>query len=175
LFVLGCGGDSSTPVGTVEGSIIPCNEGDASFDVWRADFDPTGKQTIFAGIDTLDGSTTAEFRLVVACDGEVVVDTTRGAACRNPPPPKNDGNPECPFDTIDVADLGGGPRIECLAEVTTTEPLDIGVGRCADPARADYTLRLQADTRALALGLVADDCRDDESCLEKQFGIDVDG
>jgi hypothetical protein len=32
---------------------------------------------------------------------------------------------------------------------------------------------MRIDTAALALDLVADDCRDDESCLESTFGIDV--
>lgn len=170
----GCGGSGGSAVGTVEGSIVPCDQGEAAFDVWRADFDPSGKVQIAASMDTRDAATAAEFRLVIACDGEVVVDTTRGINCSFPPPSKSgQGTPECPFDTIDVADLGSG-RVECLAEITTTEPLDIGVGRCADPAIAKYKFRMQIDSRPLALDLVADDCRDESSCLEKQFGIDVD-
>jgi hypothetical protein len=175
LFALGCGGSSDGPIGTVEGSIVPCNQGDASFDVWRADFDPTGKSQIAVSVDTRDGASAAEFRLVVACEDEVVVDTIDGAACSSTPPSQPDqGRPQCPFEIIEIADLPDVPRIECLAEITSTEPLDIGIGRCADPAEAKYSLRMNTDDRPLALDLVADDCRDDSSCLEKQFGIDVD-
>jgi hypothetical protein len=178
FLAVGCGGVNSgndDPIGSVEGSIIPCNQGQASFDVWRADFDPTGRTQIAVGVDTRDGTTAAEFRLVVACQGEVVVETTDGAECSSTPPAKSDGGrPECPFDVIQIADIPDSPRIECLAEITSTEPLDIGVGRCADAAEAKYILRMVTDDRPLALDLVADDCRDDDSCLEKQFGIDVD-
>ena len=169
LTLAACGGGSA---GLVDGTIIPCNQGDPSFDVWRADFDPTGKQQIIVSVDTIKESTSAEFRLVVACDGDVVVNTTGGAACNDPPPPRGSGNPQCPFATIDVADLGTG-RVECLAEITTTEPLEIGAGLCADPAVAEYDLVMRIDNLDLALDLAADDCRDDFSCLERQFGIDV--
>ena len=178
LLAFGCGGVNSgddDPIGAVEGSIIPCDQGQASFDIWRADFDRAGRTQIVVAVDTRDGATASEFRLVVACEGEVLVNTTDGAACSHTPPSKSDqGEPECPFDVIDIADIPDAPRIECLAEITSTEPLDIGVGRCADAAEAKYTLRMVTDDNALALDLVADDCRDDDSCLEKQFGIDVD-
>jgi hypothetical protein len=177
FLAMGCGGVNSgddDPIGSVEGSIIPCNQGEASFDVWRADFDRADRMQIAVGVDTRDGTTAAEFRLVVACEGEVLVNTTGGAQCSHTPPSKSgQGEPECPFEVIDIADIPDAPRIECLAEITSTEALDIGVGRCADPAEAKYTLRMVTDDRPLALDLVADDCRDDKSCLEKQFGIDV--
>jgi hypothetical protein len=178
LFGLGCGGVSTSnddPIGTVEGSIIPCNQGQPSFDVWRADFDSAGRTRIAVTVDTRDGTSASEFRLVVACQGEVVVDTIDGAACSHTPPSNpGEGPPECPFEIIDIDDIPASPRVECLAEITSTEPLDVGVGRCANPAEAKYTLLMVSDDRPLALDLVADDCRDDESCLEKQFGIDVD-
>ena len=164
-----CGGSSP---GLVGDSIEPCDQGEPAFDVWRANFDPTGKQQIVASVDTVQESTAAEFRLVVACNGEVVVNTTSGAPCDDPPPPRGSGNPQCPLATIDVEDLGTG-RVECLAEIASTESLDIGVGLCADPAIAEYSLILRIDGVDLALDLVADNCRDDSSCLERQFGIDV--
>ena len=169
-FLAACGGTSP---GLVGDSLEPCDQGEPAFDVWRADFDPTGKQQIIASVDTIKENTAAEFRLVVACNGEVVVDTTRGAPCDDPPPAAGSGNPECPLATIDVEDLGTG-RVECLAEIASTESLGIGVGLCADPAIAEYNLILRIDNVDLALDLVADNCRDSSSCLEEQFGIDVD-
>jgi hypothetical protein len=173
VLSLGCGGSSNGPIGTVDGTIVPCDQGEPSFDVWRADFDPSGAAQIVASIDTRDDTTTAELRLVIACNGEVVLDTIGGIDCSFTPPAKRDGGkPQCPLGKIQVAALGTA-RVECLAEITSTEPLDIGVGRCADPAIAKYTFRMTLDDRALALDLAADDCRDASSCLERQFGIDV--
>jgi hypothetical protein len=55
--------------------------------------------------------------------------------------------------------------------VTTTPPLDIGVGVCADPAVAEYEIRMTIDGQDLALDLAANDCRADESCLEEILGF----
>jgi len=167
-----CGSGGGSP-GTQDQSIVPCNQGQPAFDVWRAEFNPLGRQTITATVDTRDRSTASETRLVVACQGEVLIDTIGGRVCSKQPPSKpGDPIPECPLASIRVSDIDFSNRIECLAEVTTTEPLDIGVGVCADPAVADYEIRLTIDGQGLALDLEADNCRADESCLEEMFGIE---
>ena len=178
FLALGCGGVNSgndDPIGSVEGSIIPCNQGEASFDVWRADFDPTGRTQIAVGVDTRDGTSAAEFRLVVACEGEVVVDTIDGAQCSHTPPSKSDqGHPECPFDVINIADdIPASPRIECLAEITSTEPLDIGVGRCANAPRRSTRYAWSPTTARSPSIWSPTTAATTTSCLEKQFGIDV--
>lgn len=169
-----CAGGDDGVVGSEDQAIVPCNSGRPAFDVWRADFAPNGRQRITATVDTLDASTAAEFRLVLACQGEVVAEAIGGLACREPPPKRAgaNGSPECPLIEVAVADIDFDSRIECLAEVTTTEPLDIGSGACADAARADYRILMTIDSSPLALDLVADDCRDDESCLQSMFGIE---
>jgi len=173
LELAGCGGGGEDVVGSVEQSIRPCNDGRAAFDVWRADFSPNGRQRISAAVDTLNGATAAEFRLVVACQGEVVAEATSGIPCSEAVPPRDPGDaPECPAVEIDVADIENTQRIECLAEITTTEPLRIGAGDCVDPAVAEYRLLMKIDTASLALDLVADDCRATSSCLNTMFGID---
>jgi hypothetical protein len=169
VFLQGCGGSSPGLEGQ---SIVPCDQGDPSFDVWRANFDPTGRHEVLVSVDTKNDATAAEFRLVVACNEKVVVNTTRGAPCSNTPPHTGVSLPECPIATFDLAPLGTG-RIECLAEITSTESLHIGVGDCADKAKADYEIIMRIDGVDLALDVVADDCRDEFSCLERQFGIDV--
>ncbi len=177
LVVLGCGGDDSAP-GTVEGEVRPCNQGEPSFDVWRADFAPNGRTQISAQVDTLDSATAAEFRLVVACQGEIVEEEIDGRVCTHQPPQRGPGDtPECPLILIDVEDLDFDDddpdgRIECLVEIGTTESLDIGTGGCTDAAAAGYRLRMQIDAAALALDVAADDCRDEESCLESMFGLE---
>jgi hypothetical protein len=164
----GCG-DGTAP-GTEEGSIEPCNQGEPSFDVWRADFAPNGRRTLLARVDTRDSAHASGFRLVVACDGEVVIDTTDGQECSDTPP----GGGQCPLDAVDLGDLALQPRVECLAEVGPTEPLGLGDGDCADDARADYALRLTIDSAGLALDLVSHNCRAPRSCLQDDFDIDVD-
>lgn len=177
VMVVGCGGDDSAP-GTVEGTVRPCNQGQPAFDVWRADFAPNERMQITAQVDTLHAETAAEFRLTLACQGEIVADEIDGRPCTHQPPQRRDGDtPECPFISIDVDDLDFGDddddgRIECLAEIGTTESLNVGTGGCTDAAAADYRLRMQIDSAALALDLVADDCRDRDSCLESMFGIE---
>jgi hypothetical protein len=93
-----------------------------------------------------------------------------------PRPPLRGGgdDPECPFLIIDVDDLDfdDDGRIECLAEIGTTQSLDVGTGGCTDAAAANYRLRMQIDSAALALDLVADDCRAPDSCLESVFGVE---
>jgi len=172
--VAACGGGGGDgPIGSVDQSIRPCHEGRAAFDVWRADFSPNGRQRISAAVDTLRGGTAAEFRLVVACQGEIVAEATDGIACSDPVPPRDPGDsPECAAVDIDVADIPNNQRIECLVEVGTTQPLRIGEGNCVDPAVADYRLLMKIDTASLALDLVADDCRATSSCLREMFGID---
>jgi hypothetical protein len=171
VFPIACGGGGSSP-GTEKSTIVPCDQGTPSFDVWRAVFFTNGATRITASVDTVSADSAAEFRLVVACDDKVVLNTIAGAPCSDPPPAHGGGSPECPLGTIDVADLPVG-QVECLAEVTSTQPLHIGVGNCADPTHADYELFLRLDVADLALDLVADDCRDTFSCLQRQFGIDV--
>jgi hypothetical protein len=140
--------------------------------VWRADFNPLGRLTITATVDTVDRSTASEFRLVVACEAEIVFDTIGGRSCSKQPPSRpGEPIPECPFASIAVSAIDFSNRIECLAEVTTTQPLDIGVGVCADPAVAEYEIRMTIDGQDLALDLAANDCRADESCLEEILGF----
>ena len=170
-WLAACGGGGSSP-GTEKSTIVPCNQGTPAFDVWRAVFFTNGATRITASVDTVSADSAAEFRLVVACDDKVVLNTIAGAACSDPPPAHGGGSPECPLGTIDVADLPVG-QVECLAEVGSTQSLHIGVGNCADPTHADYKLVLRLDLADLALDLVADDCRDTFSCLQRQFGIDV--
>jgi hypothetical protein len=164
----GCG-DSTAP-GSEEASIEPCNQGQPSFDVWRADFAPNGRRSLVARVDTRDGAFASGFRLVVACEGEVVIETTDGQECSETPP----GGGQCPLDEADLGDLADLPRVECLAEVGPTQPLGLDAGDCADPGRADYTLRMTIDRAALALDRVAHNCRAPESCLQDDFDIDVD-
>jgi hypothetical protein len=173
-FIGGCGG-SDAPIGTVEQNVSPCEQGLPAFDVWRADFAPNVRQTISGFVDTRDDGTAAEFRLTVACEGKVVAETISGVLCTYDAPKVKDGpDPECPSFSIDVDDIDFNGRIECLAEIGTTESLRIGTGGCADPEIARYGLRMSVGTDPLALDLVADDCRDRDSCLEADFGIDVD-
>jgi hypothetical protein len=173
LGLVSCGGGGDGPIGSQDQSIVPCNRGLPSFDVWRADFAPNGRQFITATVDTRNSSTATEFRLVLACQGEVVAEAIDGIACSNPPPQISDGPaPVCPLIQVDVTDIDFSGRIECLAEITSTQPLDIGTGGCADPQVADYRIVMKIDTASLDLALVADDCRDEESCLESMFGID---
>src|SRR5690606_31246618 len=72
LAILGCGSDS--PPGAETGAVRPCDEGQPSFDVWRAEFAPNQRTRITAQVDTRSSSTAAEFRLVVACQGEIVAE-----------------------------------------------------------------------------------------------------
>jgi hypothetical protein len=168
LLAAACG-DSNAP-GTVGSSIEPCDQGEPSFDVWRADFAPNGRRTLLARVDTIDSAHASGFRLVVACEGQVVIDTTDGQECSEPPP----NGSECPLDAVDLGELSELPRVECLAEVGTAEALGLEAGDCADPARADYDLRLTIDSVGLALDLAADNCRAPRSCLQDEFDIDVD-
>lgn len=172
----GGGGSDSAP-GTVEGAVQPCNQGTPAFDVWYARFAPNMRRTITAQVDTRGSSTAAEFRLALACQGEIVAEEIGGSICSYDPPQRKDGDrPECPLISIDVEDLDfeNDPDgfVECYAEIGITEALDIGTGGCADPAVAEYNLRMEIDTVAIALDLAADNCRDDESCLESMFGFD---
>jgi hypothetical protein len=168
VLYVGCG-DSRAP-GTVEQSIEPCNQGEPSFDVWMADFAPQGRRQLFANVDTRDSAYASGFRLVVACQGEVLIDTIRGAPCDFPPP----GVDECPSAAVDLGDLADLPRVECLAEIGPTQPLDVGDSQCANPERADYTFRMTVDNVGLALDFLEDNCRAPQSCLQDEFDIDVD-
>lgn len=168
LLFVACGSDG--PVGAVNGAVRPCNQGQPAFDVWRANFAPNQRTRIIASVDTRNSATAAEFRLVLACDGEIVDETIRGRFCTHEMPQRRDGRtPECPYIEVDIDDLDFDPTagfLECFAEIGTTESLDVGTGGCADPAQAEYQLVMRIDDAALALDLVADDCRDDEGCLE---------
>ncbi len=170
--VLGCGSDG--PPGIESAAVRPCDEGQPSFDVWRANFAPNERTRITAQVDTRSGSTAAEFRLVVACQGEIVAEEIDGRLCSHEAPQRRAGDePECPAVVIDVDDLDfDGGFIECFAEIGTTESLGIGTGGCADSATAEYEIFMAIDGSGLALDLVADDCRDRDSCLESMFGID---
>lgn len=173
LAALGCGG-SDGPPGAENDAVRPCNQGQPSFDVWRANFAPNGRMRITAQVDTRSDSTAAEFRLVVACEGEIVAEEIGGRLCSHDPPQRRDGDePECPAVVIDVEDIDfDGGFIECFAEIGTTASLDIGTGDCADAAVAEYDIFMSIDGSGLALDLVADDCRDRDSCLESMFGIE---
>jgi len=170
ILLSGCSTGNDKAPGTEEGSIRPCNDGQPAFDVWRADFAPNGRTTITAQVDTSSSATAAEFRLTLDCQGKIVATAIDGRACSDDPPKIAEGNdPECPLITIAVDDLDFANdtdgRIECFAEIGVTEALEIGTGGCADPATADYRLRMQIDAAALALDLVDNDCRDDKTCL----------
>ncbi len=176
VATLGCSsGDDGAP-GSVDGTVRPCNQGQPSFDVWRANFAPNGRTLITAEVNTRKSSTAAELRLTLACQGEIVASEISGRPCSDPPPQIEPGDtPECPLIMIDVGDLDfdddSDGRIDCLAEIGTTQSLDIGTGGCTDPALADYRLRMTIDTAALALDLDANDCRAPESCLESRYGL----
>lgn len=172
LAALGCGSDS--PAGTESGAVRPCDDGLPSFDVWRADFAPNEQTRITAQVNTRSGETAAEFRLVVACQGEIVADEIGGTPCTHTPPRRRDGaTPECPFIEIDVDDLDfDGGFIECLAEIGATASLDIGTGGCTDSTTAEYDIFMTIGGLGLALDLAADDCRHSDSCLESMFGLE---
>lgn len=172
LGAVGCGSD--TPIGTVNGTIMPCNQARPSFDVWRAHFAPNDREVITARVDTRSEATAAEFRLVVACQGEIVAEEIGGSACTYTPPRRGTGRtPECAYIEIEIDDLDfDGGFIECFAEIGTTQSLGVGTGACADAEVAEYSFRMTMDFDALALDLVADDCRAEESCLESMFGLE---
>jgi hypothetical protein len=172
----GGGGGDSAP-GTVEGAVEPCNQGAPAFDVWYARFAPNMRRTITAQVNTRDAKTAAEFRLALACQGEIVAEEIGGSICSDDPPQRKDGDrPECPFIAIDVDELDfendTDGFVECYAEIGITQALDIGTGGCADPTIAGYRLRMEIDAVAIALDIAADNCRDDESCLQSMFGFD---
>ncbi len=169
-------GDDSAP-GTAEGDVQPCNDGTPAFDVWRANFAPNDRRRVTAQVNTRSSATAAEFRLVLGCEDEIVADVIGGSVCSHDPPQIEEGDkPECPFVALDVDDIGIGSDgfIECFAEIGITEALDIGTGGCANPDIAEYRLRMEIDNTAIALDLVADNCRDEDSCLESMFGFEDD-
>jgi hypothetical protein len=86
LALASCSSGGGGGIGSEEQTIQPCNEGRPSFDIWRADFAPQGRQFITATLDTLDRATAAEFRLVLACQGEVVGEAIAGIACSEQAP-----------------------------------------------------------------------------------------
>ncbi len=177
LLPIACGSSDGSAPGTADSAVQPCNEGLPAFDVWRANFAPNMRRVITASANTRSSNTAAELRLVLACQGEIVAEAIDGALCSYDPPQVKDGDrPECPVIQIDVDDIGigGNGFIECYAEIGITEALDIGTGGCADPAIAEYSLRMGIDGTAIALDQVADNCRDSESCLGSMFGFELD-
>ncbi len=168
----GCGGGNGPPL-VPTGAIQPCDEGEPSFDVWEANFNPNGRQVLLATVNTVNDDTASEFRLVVACNGKVVIDTLNGVNCAFPPPALSQGTPRCPLATVDVNTIPPPGQIQCLAEIGPTQPLGVGIGACADPAIARYEIAMKIDNAFLALALVAHNCRAQSSCLEERFGIDV--
>jgi hypothetical protein len=169
-----CSGGGGNAPATVGQSILPCDDGLPSFDVWQVNFRPDGRTQLVLSVDTIGPVYASEFRLTFACQGVVVFSTIQGAACTFPPPSNGSGEtPQCPFESMPLGDLANLARVGCLAEIVPTQPLDIGVGACADPSRADYKLRVTLDDQPLSLVLVAHNCRTDESCLQANFGINV--
>jgi len=170
-----CGGSAPTPT-NVTASIEPCNQGLPAFDVWNANFEPSGRSQLIVAVDTTNAEFASEYRLTVACNGAVVAATFSGQPCQFPPPSASGETPQCPLASVDLSSFANLSRVGCLAEVVPTQPLLVGVGECADPTRADYQLRVTLDnTAALTLTLDARDCRAPESCLHDQFGIDTGG
>jgi hypothetical protein len=189
----GCSGGSSIPA-TVTGSIEPCYAPPTppAFDVWQGSFgtsnsNPTANPTsqtpiptptaivLTVNVNTINSENASEFRLTVSCLGAVVIPaTTTGAPCSFPPPARTPGEtPECPLASVDLTSLGLANlgRVTCLAEIGPTEPLDTGVGACANPSRADYALRMDINNSPVGLDLVAHDCFAQDSCLMEFFGI----